>query len=57
LTVSSISAKAALETFGCISGARSPFQTSSKDRKPSSAMAKSRNGTMADRTWKEMALA
>src|SRR5215207_1702088 len=54
---SSISANADCETAAFTSGASSSRQTSSSWRSPSMPNANSRNGTIADRIWNEIALA
>jgi hypothetical protein len=48
---------AASETFGLMSGASSLRQTDSRLMNPSRPTPNSRNGTSADSTWKEIALA
>ena len=57
MIVSFANANAAGETLSFTRGARSSPQTPSRCRKPSSAKPNSRNGTIAERIWKEIALA
>src|SRR5215210_1241085 len=56
-TASSMTWNAGPETAPWMSGASSSRQTLSRSRKPSRPHANSRNGTIAERIWKEIALA
>jgi hypothetical protein len=54
---SSMNEKAAPDTLSFAFGASSSLQTSSRCRKPSRPNPNSRNGTIEERIWKEIALA